>query len=692
MQEEEYLEKVYAGFLGMNIGIRLGAPVEPKEWTYERIRDVYGEIHGYIKDYRMFSADDDANGPVFFIRALSDDARGRELQPQDVGRAWLNYCREGIGMLWWGGEENSTEHRAYANLANGIPAPDSGSAERNGMTLAEQIGGQIFIDTWGLLFPGEPSKAADYAEMAASVSHDRNGLYGARFIAACIAQAFEAGSINEIVSAGLLEIPADCEYAKLVCSVLSFHKHHPEDFRLCYHFVEEQWGYHRYPGDCHIIPNAGICVLALLYGNGSIDRTVEIAVMCGWDTDCNAGNVGTIAGVFAGLAGIPRHYRKPVNDTIVTSSVSGFLNIVDIPSFVKELAGLRLEREGKPPLPVPRGDIRFDFSLPGSTHGFLTDNPFKTIVKAAPAALEVLFDRMTAGERSRIFWKSFYRRADFNDEKYKPVFSPKAYSGQTVRARIFLDQWRGERILLTPYVRDTFSKEAIKLAPVAIENQAGSIAEFTIPDLNGSFADEIGFELTSHSPSYNRAFGRLLIKEFQIFGPSAYSIDFRKQAAEFQSVTPFSHHKGKWRLQEDCLLSESAGEASSYTGNYYERDYTFSAEVTPLEGESHLLLFRGQGTQRHYMAGFNGEGKVSIFIRDFGLRHLQTAKYEWQHHTAYEFKAVCIGEEIAFSINGEKVLTAADPAFTHGMYGFASLSGGKTKYREVRFQSGAPAD
>lgn len=46
MIPKNYLEKVYAGFLGMNIGIRLGAPVEPTIWTYERIRDTYGNITG----------------------------------------------------------------------------------------------------------------------------------------------------------------------------------------------------------------------------------------------------------------------------------------------------------------------------------------------------------------------------------------------------------------------------------------------------------------------------------------------------------------------------------------------------------------------------------------------------------------------------------------------------------------------
>ena len=35
---ENYMEKVYAGWLGNIIGIRLGEPIEG--WTYQRIRDV----------------------------------------------------------------------------------------------------------------------------------------------------------------------------------------------------------------------------------------------------------------------------------------------------------------------------------------------------------------------------------------------------------------------------------------------------------------------------------------------------------------------------------------------------------------------------------------------------------------------------------------------------------------------------
>jgi len=70
----DYLERVYAGFLGKNVGIRLGAPVEPAIWTYERIREVYGDVKSYLKPYRNFAADDDANGPVYFVRPLLEAA------------------------------------------------------------------------------------------------------------------------------------------------------------------------------------------------------------------------------------------------------------------------------------------------------------------------------------------------------------------------------------------------------------------------------------------------------------------------------------------------------------------------------------------------------------------------------------------------------------------------------------------
>lgn len=148
---ENYMEKVYAGWLGKIIGIRLGAPIEG--WTYQRIRDVFGEVWSYPANYKNFAADDDSNGPLFFIRALEDCKDLNNFSSHEVANALLNYAPYEHGFFWWGGYGISTEHTAYLNLRNGVTAPRSGSIEQNGSTMAEQIGGQIFIDSWGLVSP-----------------------------------------------------------------------------------------------------------------------------------------------------------------------------------------------------------------------------------------------------------------------------------------------------------------------------------------------------------------------------------------------------------------------------------------------------------------------------------------------------------------------------------------------------------
>lgn len=689
MIPKDYLERVYAGFLGMNIGIRLGAPIEPLEWTFERIEEVYGDVRGYLKEYKTFSADDDANGPAFFIRALYDDAKSRELTAEDVGRAWLNYTRFGIGMFWWGGEGISTEHTAYMNLQRGILPPHSGSAEKNGLTLAEQIGGQIFVDTWGLLFPGNPESAADYAARAASVSHDKNGIYGARFIAACIAEAFQAESVMDVIVNGLKTIPSDSTYAKIVNEVIDYHWEHPEDFRACRNFLEENWGYDKYPGVCHIIPNAGVCILALLYGKGNFERTIEIAAMCGWDTDCNAGKIGTIVGVWNGIGKIPQHYRRPINDFIVLSSVSGYLNIMDIPTFSKELAllGCRLSKQ-----PPPNGlissfkenQIYFDFTLPGSTHGFQTDFPFKTFIRhnrdkgyQTRGSLEVFIDRMVEGEASKVFYKPFPRRKDFNDEKYKPSFAPKACSGQTVSMQLFLDKWQGEEFLVTPYVRNTFNEMDIKLESLPLHNQAWNKIEFTIPDTDGAIIDEVGFIIESPSPLLNRAFGKLYLDEFQIYGKSSYKIDFSKQAVEFQSVTPFAHHMGNVSLEQGEMRCFSDTECSSFTGNYYSKNYKYSATIKPLSGEHHSLIFRAEGIYRHYKAGFDGKNNVSLLVNDFGLTRLIEVPFTWRYGEEYRFEVICSENLIRFLIDGKQIFSMEDDRYQRGMFGFSVLGKGE---------------
>lgn len=694
--QNDYLARVYAGFLGMNVGIRLGAPVEPTIWTYERIKETYGDIRGYVKDYKNFAADDDVNGPVYFFRALRDSSKNGELTPEYVAKAWLNYARDGIGMFWWGGYGVSTEHTAYINLTRGIPAPQSGSAATNGKLLSDQIGGQIFIDTWGLIWPGRPDKAADYAQAAASVSHDGEGLNGARYIAACIALAFQEQDIGKIVELALKGIPSESLYAKVVEAVIAHHKAHPDDWESCLAMLHRDWGYDKYGGVCHIIPNAGVCVLAMLYGAGNFNRTVEIATMCSWDTDCNAGNVGTVLGVLTGLDGIAPHYRTPINDGVVLSGISGYLNILDLPTYAKELArtGYALAGEAVPQeLEETEGELHFDFELPGSTHNFRTSDPFFLTLKHSTAqaaqgtgSLEILVDRMVRGNRARVYYKPFYTRADFSDERYKPVFSPQVYSGQTMEMQLYFDQWAGwDSIFVSPYFRTVSDQKIHTHGFIKIKPGQWQTISCTIEDTQGDMIDEIGIVVEGDTPTTVKTLGKLYLDEFRVFGKADYSIDLAKQKKELATVTPFAVNHGAWEIENGRLGLMCCEESLAYTGNYYAKDIRVQAEVELENGDFPVLLLRARGAKQSYMAGFR-DGNVCIWRQDFGLEELARAPFPVEYGRAYQLTFQAVGDTLSVDVDGANVLQVQDSTFTSGMVGLGACSMGRTFFGKLHIQ------
>lgn len=683
----EIFERIYSGFIGKAIGVRLGAPVEPTIWSYERIRDTYGEVTEYLRDVKNFAADDDTNGPVYFIRALRDYGLGATAE--EVGKTWLNYAAEEHGMYWWGGFGNSTEHTAYQNLRAGIPAPQSGSIAQNGTTVAEQIGGQIFIDSWGWVHPADPETAAEASARAASVAHDGEGLNGARFCAAAIAQAFVAKSIEEVIETGLATIPADSIYAKVSRAVLRFHDSNPNDWRACRDMLTAEWGYDRYPGVCHIIPNAGVLVMALIYGQGDLPRTVEIATMAGWDTDCNAGNAGAIVGTLQQLQPSWDKYRKPINDFVVASGVTGTINVVDIPSFARELTvlALRLQEREAPALWVEdfeRRGVRFDFDAPGATHGFRTE-PFNQIaVKAsaerhtenAKGSLEILLDRLERGQGGRIFWKPFYRRSDFDDERYRPMFTPLADDGQTVKFKLWLDPWNGDgNLRVASYVRRAMTGTIQETSAWHVPSASGwQDYEFTIPDGNGEAVDEIGILVEYFGRL--KFLGRLFLADFTVSGKGRAVIDPAKEVHEWGGITRFTWNRGHWSLQQGRIHAHTATDADAWTGNAYLRDVSVIAELQPLSGASHLVVARAQGTSRFYAAGFENDEAV-ILLENHGTTILARSPFRIEYGRSYAVDLTVEGGKLTLSVDGERVLQVDDATLRYGMAGLRMASAGR---------------
>ena len=157
---KQIAEQIYAGVLGKLIGVYLGRPVEG--WTYDAIEKRFGDILYYqnaASGAPLIVPDDDISGTFAFIRSLEDNQYAPDLCAEQIGQTWLNYIIENQTILWWGGLSRSTEHTAFLRLKAGIPAPQSGSTALNGRSMAEQIGAEIFIDSWALVHPNDPERA-----------------------------------------------------------------------------------------------------------------------------------------------------------------------------------------------------------------------------------------------------------------------------------------------------------------------------------------------------------------------------------------------------------------------------------------------------------------------------------------------------------------------------------------------------
>jgi hypothetical protein len=212
----------------------------------------------------------------------------------------------------------TAERVAYRNLVNDIAPPQSASF-RN--PFREWIGAQIRADGFGYAAAGLPEVAAELAFRDAALSHVKNGIYGEMFVAAMLAAAFVTDDVRQVVAVGLSEIPARSRLAEALCQVVAWSEQCPT--------WEGAWEEVKHTFDSyfwvHTINNAALVLLGLLYGRGDLEQSIAIAVMGGWDTDCNGATVGSIIGAMRGAKALPEKWVGPLDDHI-RSCVIGYDN------------------------------------------------------------------------------------------------------------------------------------------------------------------------------------------------------------------------------------------------------------------------------------------------------------------------------------------------------------------------------
>lgn len=671
---EDYRQRVYAGWLGKCIGVRFGAPLE--NWTYDEIQRTLGELEGYLPfpTGKIFKPDDDTSVPMVLLRALQD--YGPHVSAAQIGETLLNYLGDQHGTLWWGGYGVSTEHTAYLNLKAGLPPPLSGSAAVNGLALSEQIGGQIFSDIWGLVAPSRPGLGADLAEKAASVSHDGNGVYGGRFIAACTSAAFDVRDPHELVRIGLEQVPAGSEYERVVRAVCGYHREDPHNWRRAFLRLREEFGYQHYPGMVPIIPNAGVVVLALLYGAGDFSQSIKIANMAGWDTDCNVGNVGAIVGTAVGLEGIEWRWRTPLEDILVTASVVGTRNLLTLPECAHLIADLgeMLAGAGAPSL---RPRLRFD--LPGATCGARMEGSPEILVEFHQAgvqdegALALTLRRLTKKSEARLYFDTYLRSERLSSNYYGASFTPKIHPGQTLRARLYLPPEAKPWLYAGLFAWDDNHKELHQGGSTALVPGEWTEIEFRLPALKGACLGRVGVAFRTIDEPWS---GQVFLGWLDWDGAAQYSSDFGVETPAYGAISGWTYLRGYWRLEGGAYHGSGTETSESYSGDVRWQDYRLTARLVPLFGDAHLILGRVQGALRGYAFGLGAQNTLRLYKKVEGeYRQVASKEFEWQSGETYELQLQVQGRRLSAGVKGGPAIDWVDEQepYLHGQIGLASF-------------------
>ena len=713
---DDYAQRVYAGVLGKIIGVYLGRPFEG--WSHEKIERELGEVSYYVHERLnapLVVADDDISGTFTFIRVLAENGNDPHLTAAQIGDWWRNTIIEGRTILWWGGLGMSTEHTAFLRLKAGLKAPDSGSMATNGRIVAEQIGAQIFIDGWGMVCPGDPAKAAHFAGLAASVSHDGEAKYGAQVIAAMASAAFGERGLNALLDIGAGVIPPDSVIARLIGDVRGWAAAHGDDWRATLTQIQAHYGYDKFGGNCHMVPNHAVILLALLHGRGEFQRSLMIANTAGWDTDCNSGNVGCLLGIQNGLAGIAAgpDWRGPVADRLYLPTADGGRGITDAVREAYSLVNMGRGLAGHPPA-APKGGARFHFSLPGSVQGFmaeeglapnsedhpLTPNSGGTRKDSLPppelgagklgfgeaspltlgnegGKLALRLHRLAPGGAARAATATFLPPSPGAEGGYDLVCSPTLYSGQTVTAQIEAGADLSGPVAACLYAGvygEGDTRTLLRGAASALTPQGAATLTVTVPDTAGRPVTSVGIEITSETG----ASGTVLLDMLTwggvptvTWGRAAGGDGWRRAW-----VSAASQFEAAWGDGLAFRVIQNEGEALVTQGEWEWTEYTVSTRVLPHLAARLGLAGAVRGLRRYVALLLDADHKVRLIEqRDDVRRILAESEATWALEEARPL-SLTIGASGITARYGDALLTASGDALpTRGAVGLLADTG-----------------
>jgi len=375
ISSETLKDKIAGGWAGKMIGVTYGGVTE---FSYrKRINE--DPIKWTPAEIKSSNTQDDLYVQLTCLSAM--DNYGVNVSAKKVQET---IAKSGF-TLW------AANLQGRKNYFTGIYPPASGSPEYN--YRADDIDFQIEADYIGLMNPGMIQNDIDMSDKFGHITNWGDGVYGGTFMAAMISAGFFENDMLKVVEKGLSAIPAESNYAKIINDVIKLHKQYANDWRAAWKELDDKWSETDISGagidfnfDASL--NGAYAVMGLLYGNGDVMKTLEIATRCGQDSDCNPSNAMAVLGVIKGFSKLPAEMTNEIKKMADTSFVHTSYTFNKAVETTFKYASQLIHKNG----------------------GFTKDNIITIpIQKATPKKLEVSFPNVVFDKEISIFAKENWK-------------------------------------------------------------------------------------------------------------------------------------------------------------------------------------------------------------------------------------------------------------------------------------------
>jgi hypothetical protein len=298
-------DKIAAAWVGQMIGNIYGLPHEgkyinapgPENWPYGYTKN----LDKLIKYNGAFSDDDTDVEYMYLLQMMKFGPEPTYAQLRD---AWMYHIRD---RLW-------LANRAALGLMHfGYTPPFTGSKKLNPHWY--QIDPQLINEIWAVTAPGMVKYAASKSEWAARITSDDWGVEPTIFYGAMYSAAFFEKDIRKLINVGINALPPNGRFTATAKDMIALHARYPSDWKASWKEMAQKY-YIDEPDMTKTIWNAnlnGACaILAMLYGNGDFQRTLDLSCAMGFDADNQAATVAGLLGVIYGMKGLPEKLYLPV--------------------------------------------------------------------------------------------------------------------------------------------------------------------------------------------------------------------------------------------------------------------------------------------------------------------------------------------------------------------------------------------